>query len=363
MAGELKVGDSVLTKSGPKKLTYVDHVKKGHKIKLYMIEVEDTHLFYVGNDAVLTHNFMGLPVAVTLAVDVAFGTGTVAGAAAGSIFGPPAIVVGATIGFFVAMVTVAVHQHQLPKFSVDAYTPVSHTVLYESNPQPGYQSQFDTTPTPRVEPVGCFHPVPYEQPIGCGSPAPVKVDATQGCGNGDPVKPIIHITLPIPQSEKENVGCRTLPEEKKNRENTIICDDLARVEKIAKNLITMKAKDDTDSKSKEKAEAKTRYEGPTYERTEDWVKNHPFAQEIKDALQKSDYINQGKRVFEITKKLPGVTGFNKGDLVAVDAAHKDHLEVFGKNLEWTAAANFDGSKNDKKTQQVLNTGQPRRLGY
>jgi hypothetical protein len=36
---------------------------------------------------------------------------------------------GAAIGFFVAMVTVAVQQHQLPKFSVDAYTPASHAVL------------------------------------------------------------------------------------------------------------------------------------------------------------------------------------------------------------------------------------------
>jgi hypothetical protein len=131
-------------------------------------------------------------------------------------YSPPVMIIGATIGFFVAMVTVAVHQHQLPKFSVDAYTPVSHTVLYESIPQPGYQSQFDTTPTPRVEPVGCFHPVPYEQPIGCGGPAPIEADAAQGCGNGEPIKPIIHITLPIPQSEKENIGCRTLPEEKKN---------------------------------------------------------------------------------------------------------------------------------------------------
>jgi hypothetical protein len=197
MAGELKVGDSVLTKSGPKKLTYVDHVKKGHKIKLYMIEVEDTHLFYVGNDAVLTHNFMGLPVAVTLAVDVAFGTGTVAGAAAGSIFGPPVMVIGATIGFFVSMITVAIYQHQLPKFSVDAYTPVSHTVLYESNPQLGYQSQFDAAPAPRVEPVGCFHPVPHEQPIGCGST--------------EPVKPIIHITLPTPETErKQNLDLRKM---------------------------------------------------------------------------------------------------------------------------------------------------------
>jgi hypothetical protein len=145
MAGELKVGDSVLTKSGPKKLTYVDHVKKGHKIKLYMIEVEDTHLFYVGNDAVLTHNFMGLPVAVTLAVDVAFGTGTVAGASLGSFFGPVGITIGAAIGLVAGFIVMEIRKNQLPTFTVDAHTPVSHTVLYESSPTP--EPIISVTPT------------------------------------------------------------------------------------------------------------------------------------------------------------------------------------------------------------------------
>jgi hypothetical protein len=70
-------------------------------------------------------------------------------------------------------------------------------VLYESNPQLGYQSQFDAAPAPRVEPVGCFHPVPHEQPIGCGST--------------EPVKPIIHITLPTPETErKQNLDLRKM---------------------------------------------------------------------------------------------------------------------------------------------------------
>jgi hypothetical protein len=163
-------------------------------------------------------------------------------------YSPPAIVVGATIGFFVAMVTVAVHQHQLPKFSVDAYTPVSHTVLYESNPQPGYQSQFDATPTPRVEPVGCFHPVPYEQPIGCGGPAPVKEDTTRGCGNSDPVKPIIHITLPIPQPEKENIGCRGLPERENNTKGATC---IFPTEQVQFPLICKQTTDDVINKIKE----------------------------------------------------------------------------------------------------------------
>jgi len=80
---------------------------------------------------------------------------------------------------------------------------------------------------------------------------------------------------------------------------------------------------------------------------------------IKDALRRSDYINQGKRAFEITKKLPGVTGFNKRDFVAVDAAHKDHLEVFNKHGDWICVADFDGTYNHAKTEQAKN-GEPRR---
>ncbi len=96
-----------------------------------------------------------------------------------------------------------------------------------------------------------------------------------------------------------------------------------------------------------------RYEGPWYNRTEDWVKEHPFGQKIKDFLERSEYINQGKRAFRVTKKIEGYDGFNKGDFVVVDALHNDHLEVFGKDKEWKQVANFDGSKNVEKSKQGL----------
>ena len=37
----------------------------------------------------------------------------------------------------------------------------------------------------------------------------------------------------------------------------------------------------------------------------------------------------------------------------VDAMHKDHLEVFGKNEKWKSVANFNGSKNIDKTKQGM----------
>jgi len=94
-----------------------------------------------------------------------------------------------------------------------------------------------------------------------------------------------------------------------------------------------------------------RYEGPYYARTEDWIKDHPFGQKIKNSLERSIYTNQGKRAFEVVKKIENCDGFKKGDYVVVDALHKDHLEVFGKGREWKSVANFDGTMNVEKTEQ------------
>lgn len=98
-------------------------------------------------------------------------------------------------------------------------------------------------------------------------------------------------------------------------------------------------------------EQKKRYDGPMYSRTEDWINKHPFGRKIKKALFRSQYTNQGKRAFEVVKKIEDCDGFNKGNYVAVDALHEDHLEVFNKRGEWVNVANFDGTKNIEKTKQ------------
>jgi hypothetical protein len=90
-----------------------------------------------------------------------------------------------------------------------------------------------------------------------------------------------------------------------------------------------------------------RYDGPWYHRTEDWIKKF----KEKDKLERSMYINQGKRAFELLEDIEGYDGFKKGDFVVIDALHNDHLEVFGKNLKWKHVANFDGTKNIEKTKQ------------
>lgn len=98
-------------------------------------------------------------------------------------------------------------------------------------------------------------------------------------------------------------------------------------------------------------EKNEQYPGPWYNRTEDWINEHPFGQKIKKSLERSTYTNQGKRVFEVSKKIEDCEGFNKGDYIVVDAMHKDHLEVFGANKQWKSVANFNGTKNIEKTKQ------------
>jgi hypothetical protein len=92
------------------------------------------------------------------------------------------------------------------------------------------------------------------------------------------------------------------------------------------------------------------YNGPWYNRTEDWLKEF----EHKSKLERSIYINQGKRAFKVLKDIEGCDGFKKGYYVVIDALHNDHLEVFGKDKEWKHVANFDGTKNAKKTEQGKN---------
>jgi hypothetical protein len=93
------------------------------------------------------------------------------------------------------------------------------------------------------------------------------------------------------------------------------------------------------------------YLGPQYDRTEDWIKEHPFGQKVAQSLKASKYTNQGKRLFKVIEEIEDCDGFKKGDFIVVDAFHKDHLEVFNKLGKWIGVANFDGTKNNDKTLQ------------
>ena len=105
--------------------------------------------------------------------------------------------------------------------------------------------------------------------------------------------------------------------------------------------------------NKDDGDEKKQYNGPWYNRTEDWINEHPFGQKITNLLERSQYTNQGKRAFRLIKNIENCDGFKKGDYVVVDAMHKDHLEVFGRDKEWSHVANFDGTINVEKTKQGM----------
>jgi hypothetical protein len=160
------------------------------------------------------------------------------------------------------------------------------------------------------QPVGCYHPVP-NCPLVCDIKAGKEIETVK-------ITPYIN-----PEVAVNNVGCEF---------------PIAEIEKpILHNAATQQSDCDENK----------RYDGPWYHRTEDWVKEF----EQKGKLERSIYVNQGKRAFAVLENIKGCDGLKKGHYVVVDALHNDHLEVFGKDLEWKHVANFDGTLNDKKTEQ------------
>lgn len=175
--------------------------------------------------------------------------------------------------------------------------------------------QLQQSKMPNVK--GCYHSVP-ECPVVCDIKVGKETEITK-------ITPYIN-----PEAGKDDIKY-VFP--------------IAEQEKITSHHMAQTQNDCDESK---------RYAGPWYNRTEDWIKEYPFGQKIKKSLERSGYINQGKRAFEVLENVEGCNGFQKGDYVVIDAMHKDHLEVFGKDRKWKNVANFDGTFNTEKTKQGSN---------
>jgi|GEM_PF-4623855 len=166
-----------------------------------------------------------------------------------------------------------------------------------------------------------------------------------GCGSGlehrEPDNGLL-INNP-PPSKKEKPGCVYPPVEvPKPLINVPVQPDWRDY-----ILTDAKAVDKNKQQDKGQTEEKKRYDGPTYGRTENWIDNSLFGKEF----ERTEKGMQGKRAFRLKKKIPALTGISEGEYVVVDAAHKDHLEVYNKHGDWTHVANFDGTKNVEKTKQ------------
>ncbi len=94
-AYKLRKGDVLL--SDHKKLIPIADIRFVKRpLKVYALEIEGSHNYFVGHHSIITHN-MPLP-ALAAGLAIAFGEGAVAGGAAGSFFGPVTIVDGIAIG-------------------------------------------------------------------------------------------------------------------------------------------------------------------------------------------------------------------------------------------------------------------------
>ena len=89
------VGDELLSAHGMHPIKSIDFIKK--PLKVYALEIEKTHNFFVVPYGILTHN-MPLPLAFTVGLGVSFGTGAIAGGTAGGCFGPITLIGGVALG-------------------------------------------------------------------------------------------------------------------------------------------------------------------------------------------------------------------------------------------------------------------------
>lgn len=94
------VGDELLSINGTHPIKSIKFIKKS--LKVYALEIEKAHNFFVGSYGILTHN-MPLPLAFTAGLAISFGTGAAAGGAAGGCFGPITLIGGVALGGIVGI--------------------------------------------------------------------------------------------------------------------------------------------------------------------------------------------------------------------------------------------------------------------
>lgn len=72
-----------------------------------------------------------------------------------------------------------------------------------------------------------------------------------------------------------------------------------------------------------------------------------FGQDLASSSQRTHKIVQGETVYKANK--PIGDHIETGDQFYLDKAHKNHIEVFGRNNKVKAVLNLDGSYNETKT--------------
>lgn len=319
----LKLGDTLLSKDMiTKPITHKSFVPK--PLKIYMLEVEDLHTFFVGKGSILTHNIF-LPIAANLGLSIPFGS--VATSTAGSFFGPIGMVGGFVLGGVISIAIKAIyenhiHRYKTPKYNIDWIASYCNTI------------DIDHENNVPIQPAGCFIPNSAENIIYAHT-IPIEYPLPQ--------TPVGCIEIGLHNHKNEIIHSYDKHNEAQNIKNEGCFEPSEQNEKIIFNK---------QEKTTESENVKTRYQGEKARNWDEFGKDCFIGQKYGKKFIHTGKYNpkDGSPIRKLIENIPDTEMFKKGYHFALDRFHEgDHFEVWDKNGKWIGVANLDGSKNEKKT--------------
>ena len=311
----LTPGDALLTENlTTKTIVYKEFVEK--PLKIYMLEVQNTHTFFVGKDSILTHNIF-LPVTIGMGFAISFGsfaTGTV-----GSFFGPIGLAMGFAFGGIAGIAFKALYEKRVPRYKT-------------------FNCSINIVKNNNLKSSGCFIPECtsessyiylrssdndlFDKPTGCIEITPLTLDqrTINGCDKQQNVESIYNdgCFQPTEQSEQLPFYSQEKP--------------------------SIKEKPQPGNK-------------PLSARNWKEFENTPIGQEHGKKFVHTGRYNpkDGSPIRKLTEDISNTEMFKKNHYYALDRFHDgDHFEVWDKKEKWIGVANLDGSKNEKKTNAEKN---------
>lgn len=320
-AYKLNPGDCLLTKDmTTKKVMHKKFIPKN--LKIYMLEVQKSHTFFVGKYSVLTHNIF-LPLAANLGFVVPFGS--VAMGAAGSFFGPVGLVGGIVFGGIIGVAIKAIHKNKIPKYDALNF---NITFINNSCHDVSFQNPTATSPGCLIIQdsidASCYYPI--ENPL---------TETPTGC---------IEIEVNV-LSDQVVSGCY------ETREQEGISDNRCFQQIEESEQLSFYSQNEIDESDK----SNVRNQIPTARNWKEFEENCPMGQ-----LHGKKFVHTGKQnpkdgspIRRLGEDISNTEMFKEDYYYALDRFHDgDHFEVWDKRGNWIGVANLDGTKNEKKSNAV-----------
>jgi hypothetical protein len=312
----LNPGDRLLTANLTlQNITYKEFIPK--PLKICMLEIEQTHTFFVSKYSILTHNIF-LPITACLDIAVPFG-GLMAGTI-GSFFGTPAITIGFAVGSLAGIAIKTLYEKHIHHYKEIKYH-IPSLMSYYQNDFIAIEELHSTKQN------GCFEePIIPENLSIFPIEYPYK-DIVQGCISIYETRKekshIYHFDKTIEQKKINNKGCF------QNQEYPL----------------------QTTTSVPQKLTARTWGE---------FESNCPIGQQYGKKFMHTGKQNpkDNSPIRKLTEDIPNTEMFKQGYYFAPDRFHDgDHFEVWNKKGDWIGVANLDGSKNHKKSNATTDKNQ------